>query len=104
MSYDFNDHADEAMRKREMSEELKCPCCGSEQSRETFIDRSEVWACGECLFQCPPKCLSRISAAMELAKATVILKNSIYSGNYDSVEDAQDQFADAEQRVLEVFK
>ena len=111
MSYDFNDHADEAMREREAGEIAKCPLCGKDVKKAIW--RPEYEGCAGSVVITVKCCgmeaigierWNQYAAAMELAKATVILKNSIYSGNYDSVEDAQDQFADAEQRVLEVFK
>lgn len=60
-----------------MSEELKCPCCGGTETKETFIDKNETWACASCLFQCPPSSMPRISAAMELAKATRTLEDAM---------------------------
>lgn len=57
-----------------MSEIAKCPCCG--ESISEFED-SGFWECDNCPFMCALSDLPRIAAAMELARATVVLENAM---------------------------
>jgi hypothetical protein len=102
MSYDFNDHADVAMKRPTM--ESKCPVCGS-----ILVDEDPCYKCygNECWFRCNKEHLPRISAAMDLARATAKYGNEagfdelrIDNGGDDEIVDLVN---DAAFRVLEVF-
>ena len=90
--------------------EMKCPVCG--ETLSGHIDG--VVECKDgCSFRCGGYALPRIAAAMELAKATRTLENTMAPLNSGKLKMGQalpairiameDQKA-CEQRVLEVFK
>lgn len=68
-----------------MSKIMKCPCCGSELSKDTFIDKSIVWSCSKCLFECPTEHMPRISVAM--GYATLLERHNELWKNVVQLED-----------------
>ena len=99
-----------------MSEELICPCCGEEAD---LMGVSGFVECTECMFMCDIEQFPRISAAMELAKAEVVLDvsstrlledSSIQDGTVEledwriSHQQIMKRLMAAKDRVLEVFK
>lgn len=94
----------------------KCPCCGSPLELETVWTNSGPWYECEsesCWFQCSASDLPRISAAMELARATRTLENAMEPLNTGKVKMgaalpairlAMEDEKACEARVLEVFK
>jgi hypothetical protein len=98
MSYDFNDHADAAMKRPAM--ESKCPCCGDDLAflhNHGFVTAG----CTFCAFECETKDLPRIAAAMELAKWTIAI--ILVDGEDPTAKDIADKYAESDRRVLEVF-
>ena len=101
MSYDFNDHADWATQEREMSE-IKCPCCGSDLDYYVSAvegDDDPIWyecMSRSCMFSCNGADLTRITAAMELAKSVTGLQCERSPEFYNAVSESK-------RRVLEVF-
>ena len=103
-----------------MSEEMKCPCCGS----DIYVAVSEntgasLRMCLKCELVCPLVCLPLIAAAMELAKAESWEEETddvrAYLDGILEDCDAWDEIVntnisaeravfDARDRVLEVFK
>lgn len=94
-----------------MSDITKCPICG----RDAVLDgTAHIYCrCTNCMFRCASDDLPRITAAMELAKATRTLEDAMEPLNSGKLKMGQaipairlameDQKA-CEQRVLEVFK
>ena len=88
-----------------MSEEMKCPCCGS----DIYVAVSEntgasLRMCLKCELVCPLVCLPLIAAAMEYAKTTAYWFSLPYGIKHPDDARAEKAMTDAETRVLEVFK
>ena len=84
-----------------MSEERKCPCCGSEASD---FEQTGIVECEECQFMCDIKDLPRIAAAMDYAKKTAYWFRLPDGVKHPDDARAEKAMTDAETRVLEVFK
>ena len=80
-----------------MSEIAKCPVCG--ETLSGHVD-GVVECKGGCSFRCGGYALSRIAAAMELAKRLKELSQCDINTQHAHVEK---QFEVAERRVFEVF-
>lgn len=99
MSYDFNDHADEAAKDR--NEIAKCPVCG---------DAPVIWGddYGDIHIQC---CDMHTTygrrwnqyAAMELARVGIEYENSDDSYGDEVLDEMWKDVESASRRVLEVF-
>lgn len=77
--------------------ENKCPCCGD--SISIFPD-SGFYECDNCPFMCGLDDLPRIVAAMELAKAKVLIKQALTG---EEILFALKNELEKRERVLEVF-
>ena len=99
MSYDFNDHIDEAMKRPAM--ESKCPVCQKgEMLHNRYAEHKVSCNARSCQFRCRTKYLPSITAAMELARALVIYeKEQTPLG----VRKAGSDLNQARKRVIEVF-
>ena len=88
--------------------EMKCPCCGGPVQQCDDPYASSFIACNsendECMFVCDIKNFSRISAAMDLARAEVNRAETIKQTDLDEeIHDAYNARQNAHKRVLEVF-
>ena len=83
-----------------MSEEMKCPVCGSDKFGTI---KPLIAVCDACQFRCGCSDLPRIASAMELASATV--KNEVQNtGSLKELEEQLAEWSKAEKAMLKAWR